>query len=271
MTIRTRLKFIVVAFLTASLTVSCNTSSDPKRPDMCLFSIFVSQHNNKTGEYELVSPRIGGDNTVVPSDYFTPSYLSNGVKEKLKLKAVKLDGPSVDFLVSWGDEERKLTATIAKNSHVKFADGKWKVGISIHATNVSPFLDNEQKLSAPVQLYLTEIQMVNQGETDSRHIQGRKIVKKTEIKDEKVIKKIKSVLMDSDNYWLQGAMCFHPRTALSFGAGDSLIEILFCRECSWVYIYDRQTEHALEYGLGSEMYDLVVELRKTYFPGEKDN
>ena len=46
-------------------------------------------------------------------------------------------------------------------------------------------------------------------------------------------------------------------------------DVLFCRECSWIYVYsvdDKGKPFTLKYGLGQELRGLVNELRLEHFP-----
>ena len=265
----TKLATIIALLLIPSL-VSCSrhspngleTNSSPT--GACVFSVIVYQLSDQTQEFEQVTA-VGGYDALVPCNFYSPDYLD--INESLQIRTLEHDRDTVDFAVLFNDVEKSITAT-SSGAHVDFENGKWRVEIQIDTISLSPFAPNDKRLAAPVHVYITEVPWVPGGDNE-KHIRNRKIVEKKRLTDKTIVSKIRVLLSDSNNFGMSGADCFHPRTAISFGTKNERTDVLFCRECSWIYVYsvdDKGKPFTLKYGLGQELRGLVNELRLEHFP-----
>lgn len=247
-----------------SLVIFASCRSEPSvsnASESCRFIVSVFELDEGSGKHKLVT-RIGPFFAKVPCKSFAVEHPT--LKEVIQLNATGLTRYSVNFDVIVNDELQSLTAK-CKDTYVDFDDGKLRVEIGIENTSLSPFDSTDSVLNESLCLYEIDY-LATRKENADISVQGFKINETIEIKDQKTIDKIRSHLVKSENFRRDGADCFRPKTALRFGNGAETAELLFCLECSWVYVYamDGENPVTMRYGLGDELHDLIVELRSRY-------
>ena len=256
---------IILGVLLIAPLVSCSrkTPAALEKTNRCVYSVIVYRLDDQTQDFEQVTGT--GDDASVPCEFYTPKYLN--IDESLQIRTTELDRDSVDFAVSFNGVEKSQTVT-SSGTDFDFEDGKWRVKITISTISQSPFAPNDARLAKPVHVYITDTSRVPDGDHEN-HIRNQKIVAKQQITNQKTLTRIRALLSDSSNFEMSGADCFVPRTAISFGTGKEKTDILFCRECSWIYVYsidDEGKPFQLRYGLGQKLRNLANGLRSAHFP-----